>query len=308
MTSPLLSSDNATALNAIIDLLGSASPGLMISGEDGLGKEAIVQMLYGRSPLHGHPFIKVNCPILSGPGAPGDSPCIKEISSHPNHSSLSLFRMFHQGVLYLHCVDALAYELQERLVSIIRRKFMVTGSASGGSSPQVAIFSTASRPLPSCVADGSFHPELCDMLSGLSIHIPPLRSSPERIVDLVDYFLKRPAMRKRAGRFPRPSFPHLVKMRSHQWPGNVRELQELVRRAVRFDDWDAALATLGSGGGAKDNYAVTQLTPESVALMPHFEVTCGSMLETLSDKMVPEELGLMDLVLYEEMVANNKMH
>jgi len=308
VTSPLLSSDNATVLGSIVDLMGSASPGLAISGEDGLGKEAIVQMLYGRSSLHGHPFIKVNCPILSNPAKTGDSPCIKEISSHPNHSSISLFRMFHQGVLYLHRVDALAYELQERLVAIIRRKFMVTGTASGGSPQQVAILSTASRPLPSCVSGGSFHPELCDMLSGVSVHIPPLRNSPERIGDLVDYFLKRSAMRERGGRLPRPSFLHLVKMRSHQWPGNVRELQELVRRAVRFNDWDAALATLNGGEGLKDGYAAAHLTPESVVLMPHFEVTRGSMLEQLSERMAPEELGLMDLVLYEEMVANNKTH
>ena len=308
MTSPLLSSDNATVLGSIIDLLGNASLCLTISGEGGLGKEAIVQMLYGRSCLHGYPFIKVNCPILSSPAETGAPPCAKEISSHPNHSSLSLFRMFHQGVLYLHRVDTLAYELQKRLVSIIKRKFLSTGSASSGSSQQVALFSTASRTLSSCVSDGSFHPELSDLLSGVSVHIPPLRKSPERISELVSYFLKRSAMREKVGRFPRPSFPHLVKLRSHRWPGNVRELQELVRRAVRFNDWDAALATLNGGEGLKSNPGATHLTPESVALMPHFEVTHGSMLEQLSTKMDPEELGLMDLVLYEEMVANNKMH
>ena len=308
MTSPLLSSDNATVLESIIDSLGHASPGLMISGEEGLGKEAIVQMLYGQSSLRGYPFIKINCPILSGPTESDSTPCVKEVSTHPNHSSFSLFRMFHQGVIYLHRVDELAHRLQERLLAIIRRKFLAAAAASGTRPKQVAIFSTALRPLPTCVSEGAFHPDLCDLLSGVSIHIPPLRKQTERIVDLVDYFLKRFAMRERVGRFPRPSFSHLAKLQSYHWPGNIRELQALVRHAVRSNDWDAALAVFTSGQRGKDDYLATHLTPESIALMPHFEVTRDSMLEQLSDKIAPEELGLMDLVLYEEMVANNKMH
>ena len=71
---------------------------------------------------------------------------------------------------------------------------------------------------------------------------------------------------------------------------------------------DAALVKLDDDGEGKDGFAVTHLTPESVALMPHFEITHGSMLDDLSEKMPSEELGLMDLALYEEMVASNKMH
>ena len=308
VTSPLLNSDNAAALGALIDTLENASPGMVISGEDGLGKEAVVQMLYGRSSLRGYPFIKVNCPILSGSEKTGESPCINEIYAHPNHSHLSLFRMFHQGVLYLHRVDELERELQKRLLSILKRKFSTVGAGSGSVPSQVAIFSTASRPLSDRVSDGSFHPDLCDLLSGVSVHIPPLRHSPERIADLVDYFLKQSAMREKVGRYTRPSFPHLIRMRAYPWPGNVRELQALVKRAVRFNDWDAALATLNDDGEGQDDYTITHLTPESVALMPHFEITCGSMLDDLSEKTPSEELGLMDLVWYEEMVASNKMH
>ncbi len=306
VTSPLLSNDNAAVIGALIDTLENASPGLVLSGEDGVGKEALVQMLYGRSSLCGYPFIKVNCPILSGPDESDRRPCIKEISAHPNHSSFSLFRIFHQGVLYLHAVDQLSADLQERLLAIIRRKWSAAGSVVPGSPKQLAILSTASRPLRSCVADGAFHPDLCELLSGVSIHIPPLRHSPERIGELVDYFLKRSAMRERMRRFPRPSFAHLAALRTHGWPGNVKELQALVARAVRCNDWDAAIATLHAGEDLLDDYAVTHLTPESAALMPHFEVRRGRLLERLSEKISPGELGLMDLVLYEEMVANNK--
>ena len=308
VTSPLLSNDNAAVIGALIDALENASPGLVLSGEKGVGKEAVVQLLYGRSALCGYPFIKVNCPILTPADKTDRTPCIQEITTHPNHSSFSLFRIFHQGVLYLHAVDQLSAELQERLLIIIRRKFSAVASAASGSLKQLAILSTASRSLQSCVADGAFHPDLCELLSGVSIHIPPLRNSPERIGNLVDYFLARSAMREKIRRFPQPSSVHLAKMQAYHWPGNVRELQALVARAVHDKDWDAAIATLDGGQSERDNYAITQLTPESAALMPHFEVRRGHLLERLSEKVAPEELGLMDLVWYEEMVASNKPH
>ncbi|BBO74313.1 hypothetical protein DSCW_17300 [Desulfosarcina widdelii] len=304
---PLMSNDNAAILGRIIETLGSASPGLVVSGEEGLGKEAVIQLLYSRSFLRGYPFIKVNCPMLSDPGENEDSPCIQELSVHPQRSSFSLFRLFHQGVLYFHAVDELAAGLQERLLSLLKRKFLATGSGSGGPQRHLAIFSTATRPLESCVSEGSFHPDLCALLSGVTVHIPPLRQCPERIGSLVGYFLKRLALRDGRGTFPRPTAAHLARMHTHRWPGNLRELQAVVSRAIQSGDWDVAIDDV-LRHGRKDSYAVVNLTADSVALMPHFEITQGNMLERLSEKVPAEELGLMDLVLYEEIVANNNMN
>ena len=89
MTSPFLSSDNASLLSAIVDTLGHASPGLVVTGEPGLGKEAIVRLLYERSAFRGYPFVKVNCPMLSGGGPADDSPCFPDVTAHPNQSRIS---------------------------------------------------------------------------------------------------------------------------------------------------------------------------------------------------------------------------
>ena len=308
MPSPFLSNDNAAFFGNIVETLGKGSLGLQLSGEKGLGKEAIVRMLYARSPYRGYPFIKVNCPMLSGNNPSEDSPCITEAGSQPNNSSFSLFRLFHQGVLYLHAVDELDMELQARLLTMIERKFISCGSASGGSTGGMLIFSTSTRPLDACVASGTFYPALGELLSGVSIHIPPLRHSPERIGPLANYFLKRCIFREGYGSFSQPSGAHLALMSAYRWPGNVQELQGVVRQALRFKDWDAALDRLTHRNGAVDDYAAINLTPDGVALMPDFEITQGRMLKRLSERVPADELGLMDLVIYEEVIANKKMH
>lgn len=306
LPTPLLSGGNAAILDDIIETLGSASPSLVVSGEDGVGREAIVQRMYERSFFRGYPFIKVNCPMLSLPDENDDSPCIREISSHSQRSSFSLFRLFHQGVLYFHAVDELATGLQERLLHLMKRKFLAVEPGSGGWHRHLAIFSTATRPLEACVSEGRFHPDLCGLLSGVTVTIPPLRKCPERIGSLVEHFLKRRGLREGIFTFPHPTAVHLARMRAHRWPGNIRELQAVVNRAIQSNDWDDAIDTLHQN--REDPHAAVNLTTDSLTLMPHFEITQGNMLDQLSEKIPAEELGLMDLVLYEGIVANNNMN
>ena len=54
-----------------------------------------------------------------------------------------------------------------------------------------------------------------------------------------------------------------------------------------------------------EDYATINLTPDGIALMPDFEITQGRMLKRLSERVPADELGLMDLVIYEEVIANN---
>ena len=95
-------------------------------------------------------------------------------------------------------------------------------------------------------------------------------------------------------------------MSAYRWPGNVQELQAVVRQALKFNDWDAAIDRLNRRNAAVDDYATINLTPDGVALMPDFEITQGRMLKRLSERVPADELGLMDLVIYEEVIANKK--
>jgi DNA-binding NtrC family response regulator len=308
VASPLLSNDNATAIDAIIDTLGNVSNGLVVSGEPGLGKEAIVRMLYARSPFRGYPFVKVNCPMLSVNAQDEDTPCMGDAMPHPKYSNFSLFRLFHQGVLYLHAVDELTAPLQDRLLALIKRKLMPAATSSIGMPGRIMIFSTATLSLDACTAAGCFNPLLAELLSGVSMHIPPLRHNPNRINQLVKYFINHLAAAEGRGNPVQPSIAHLTRLCAHDWPGNMKELQDTVGRAIRLNDWTAAIDQLDEGDDKAHDGATLNLTSDGVALMPDFEITQRRMLERLSERVPTEEVGLMDLLIYEELTAGNKMH
>ena len=308
MTPPSLNTDKASVFHKIIETIGNASLGVHLSGEEGLGKEAIVRLLYARSPRRGTPFIKVNCPMLSVNHGSDHTPCFNQITSRQNSSSFNLFRLFHQGVLYLHSVDGMDMELQGRLLALMNRKFQSSPFSSTGPKGGLLIFSTSTRPLDACVAAGTFNPALCELLSGLSIHIPPLRHSLERIAPLVDYFLNRCAPHEGHDGFPHPSISHLAMMKTHRWPGNVKELQEIVKTAIRLNNWDSAIDMLNCRGNPVDAYSTVDLSPDAVALMPDFEIKEGRMLERLAESIPDAEMGLMDLAVYEEAMFHNKIN
>lgn len=308
MILPIFKTDNANVFYKIIETMGNASLGLHLSGEKGLGKEAIVRLLYDRSPHRENPFIKVNCPMLSVTDGNDNTPCFRQVSLLKNVNSFNLFRLFYQGVLYLHSIDEMDMELQGSLLALVNRRFQSSPFSSNGPKGRLLIFSTSTRPLEDCVAAGTFNPELGELLSGLSIHIPPLHHSPKRISPLVDYFLSHFALSERRDGFACPTAAHMAIMKTHRWPGNVKELQEIVKTALRLNDWDSAINLLNRTENPVDSYPTVDLSLDGISLMPDFEIRRGRMLECLEERLPTEEMGLMDLVIYEGAIPPTKMN
>jgi transcriptional regulator with PAS, ATPase and Fis domain len=90
------------------------------------------------------------------------------------------------------------------------------------------------RPLSDLVARGLFRPDLYYRLSGVEIHVPPLRSRCEDVPELVRYFLAR----HRSARELTLSTEAEQALRIYRWPGNVRELERLVERALALMESD----------------------------------------------------------------------
>ena len=302
MNTSLVATGNAAALDQIIKMIGRVSLGLHVSGEEGVGKEAMVRLMVARSSYRGLPFIRVNCPVLSGSGTSSDDPCAAATVSTPGQSNLALFKLFHQGVLYLHAIDALETTLQDRLLAIIRRKMSLTVIPKDETERGLLTLSTSTRPLEACVASGTLNPRLGDMLGGISIHIPALRHRPERIEPLVDYFLSRRLGEWQAV-YPRPSKANLARLQAYHWPGNLKELAHVVQRALRANDWDAAVRSLAHGDVYRQEYSCVSLTSEGLALIPDIEIAQRHALNRLGEKLGSDEVGLMDLLILDEMTA-----
>jgi transcriptional regulator with GAF, ATPase, and Fis domain len=95
----------------------------------------------------------------------------------------------------------------------------------------VRIIAATNRDLPSAIASGTFRADLFYRLNVFPIEVPPLRQRKEDIPMLLEYFVKRYAVktRKRITTIDKNTLAFCL---SYHWPGNIRELQNIVERSV----------------------------------------------------------------------------
>jgi DNA-binding NtrC family response regulator len=106
-------------------------------------------------------------------------------------------------------------------------------AVQGQANVDIRVIAATNRDLSQYVKDGNFREDLFYRLNVLAIHIPPLRSRPEDIVLLAEYFRKKYC--NLIGKAEMPfSGAALEILRSHAWPGNVRELENTIAKAVHL--------------------------------------------------------------------------
>jgi two-component system response regulator HydG len=132
------------------------------------------------------------------------------------------------GTLFLDEVSDLALSAQAKLLRAIQDLAVERVGTTGTRRVNTRIVAATNRPLAGLAANRLFRSDLFYRLSGVDIHVPPLRERREDIPDLAAHFLER----HRATRRLLLSDGALDALRLYDWPGNVRELERLIERAV----------------------------------------------------------------------------
>lgn len=221
-----------TRLRQLIERVAPTDATVLITGENGTGKEMVAHELYRRSPRRQNPFIKVNCAAVS------ETLIESEFFGHERGAFTGAtdrregrFELAHQGTLLLDEVSEISASLQAKLLRVLQEREFERVGGNRTIKVNVRILATSNRDLLSYVEKGSFRQDLYYRLNVFPVHVPPLRERPEDIPPLADHFLARFARKfgvKVAG------FTESARdaMMTYRWPGNVRELQNTIERAV----------------------------------------------------------------------------
>ncbi|MCI2056257.1 MAG: PrpR N-terminal domain-containing protein [Oscillibacter sp.] len=187
-----------------INRIGQSTAPVMVSGEDGTGKESIVSVLYLRSPLQNGPLVKINCSLLTN----------KSWSFLLEHHNSPLYD---QGnTLYFSSIDVLSLERRQQLLSTLSETDVCQRNR--------VFFSCVCHPGEFVTEAGS---EFMDKLCCLSLYLPPLCKKPERIPPLVNLSLSHlnaDMTRKIVG--TEPAAMDLLK--SFQWPHNYTQFRRVI--------------------------------------------------------------------------------
>lgn len=205
---------------------------VFIRGETGTGKELIANLIHEKSGRRTKPFLTLNCAAVQ------PDLFLSELFGHEQGSFTGAHKrrkgyaeLADGGILFLDEVGELAQHNQAALLRFIETgKFQRVGS-SEELVVDVRIVAATNRQMGEDRTNDKFRTDLFHRLSGIEIHLAPLRARTNDIEPLASYFLQRSL---KIARHPISGFSDSAKKRlmNHTWPGNVRELRNCVERAV----------------------------------------------------------------------------
>ncbi len=207
---------------------------VLIDGESGVGKELVARQLHDLGRRRHGPFVAVNCAAVVETLLEAELFGIEDRTATGVRGRRGKFEHADNGTLFLDEVSDLSLTAQAKLLRAIQDLSVERVGGNGVRRVNTRIVAATNRPLGDLVVRGLFRADLFYRLSGVEIHVPPVRDRRDDIEELSTYFLTR----HRHTRDLKMSFAALEALRYYRWPGNVRELERLIERAVALAETD----------------------------------------------------------------------
>ncbi len=217
-----------------VKLARSQAP-VYISGESGVGKELVAQLIHAQGPRASKPFVPVNCGAISPDLIESELFGHKKGSFTGAHAdNAGLFQAAEGGTLFLDEVAELPLKMQVKLLRAIQEKAVRPVGANAEVKVDVRILSATHKDLEALVALGEFRQDLFYRVNVIELNVPPLRDRTEDILLLAEHFLRLWALPDQ----PPPTLSDVAKqvLTSYTFPGNVRELENILERAMTLCD------------------------------------------------------------------------
>jgi transcriptional regulator with PAS, ATPase and Fis domain len=205
---------------------------VLIEGESGTGKELVARQIHECSRRRSGAFVAVNCAAIVETLLEAELFGIEERTATGVRGRRGKFEHADGGTLFLDEISDLSLAAQAKLLRAIQDLAVERVGTTGTRRVNIRIVAATNRPLLDLVTGGLFRTDLYYRLSGVEIHVPPLRTRREDIDELAMYFLAR----HRHARDLRLSDAARDALSLYAFPGNVRELERLIERAVALTE------------------------------------------------------------------------
>jgi two-component system nitrogen regulation response regulator NtrX len=223
-------SDVMRALEQHIRSAAPSNSRVLITGENGSGKEIVARTLHRLSHRAEQPFVDVNCAAIP------EELIESELFGHRKGAFTGAiderkgkFELADGGTLFLDEVGDMSVRTQAKVLRVLQEQ---TFQKVGGQQPitvDVRVIAATNKDLEAEIARSTFRDDLYYRLNVIPIAVPPLRSRGNDIVVLAEHFLRRFSAETGTPR-KRLSSGAASKLKAYHWPGNVRELRNVIER------------------------------------------------------------------------------
>ncbi|MDL2290266.1 sigma-54 dependent transcriptional regulator, partial [Paludibacteraceae bacterium OttesenSCG-928-F17] len=220
----------------MIERVGPTEARVLITGENGTGKEVVARLLYENSNRANAAFVEVNCAAI--PSELIES----ELFGHEKGSFTSAvkqrigkFEQADNGTIFLDEIGDMSLPAQTKVLRALQENEISRVGSDKNIKVNVRVFAATNKDLKAEIEKGNFREDLFHRLNVIPIHVPTLDERKEDIPILIDYFSEQ--ISEEQG-IPTKKFDKeaIKALQTRSWTGNIRELRNVVERLIILGD------------------------------------------------------------------------
>lgn len=220
----------------LVEKVSRTDANILITGENGTGKEVIARKIHQLSPRSNESLVTVDM------GAVTETLFESELFGHVKGSFTDAhsdragkIEAADRGTLFLDEIGNLSYPLQAKLLNALQSRQIIRVGSNKPVAVNIRLICATNHDLFDDVKNGLFREDLLYRINTIQIEVPPLRNRKEDIPGLASFFLHRFATKyNKTG--VALSKEAITKMQEYAWPGNVRELEHTIEKALILSD------------------------------------------------------------------------
>jgi len=222
-----------------IERVGPTEARVLISGENGTGKELVAKWIHHRSERADAPMVEVNCAAI--PSELIESELFgheKGAFTGATQQRIGKFEQAHEGTLFLDEIGDMSLSAQAKVLRVLQEDEIERVGGERSISVDVRVIAATNKDLMEEIEEGNFREDLYHRIGVILIEVPPLRRRRADIPLLTEHGAERLARRNG---LPPKAFTDdaLDRLKNYDWRGNVRELYNVVERLLILADGEA---------------------------------------------------------------------
>lgn len=226
----------------LLDKIRNSDSTVMISGENGTGKELIAKAIHYNSPRKDKVCLIINCAAFN------ENLLDSELFGHVKGAftgavkdKKGVFEAADKGTIFLDEIGDMSGTMQVKLLRVLQEGTILPVGATEARKVDVRVITATNKDLKAMVESGEFREDLYYRINVINVHVPALRDRKEDIPLLIDHFITKGCQEKGIP-VKRLAKRAMEKVFDYGWPGNVRELQNEMERLLVLSGEDPMIA------------------------------------------------------------------
>ena len=268
-TQPLIPPGGGDALQELVRKVAPTDANILITGENGTGKEVLAREIHRLSKRNAKQMVTVDMGAITETLFESELfGYVRGAFTDAKSDKPGKMELAEGSTLFLDEIGNLSYPLQAKLLTALQRRTITRLGGTKEIPINIRLISATNRNLQDMVREGTFREDLLYRMNTICLHLPPLRERKDEIIPLAQQFIKKFSdfYNKTPIEIDEKTRQQLL---DYNWPGNIRELEHTMERAVIIGEIGIPHSSLPSSHSSTPSASLASMERDLIARTIH---------------------------------------